>query len=175
MLRALRVLLLTLCVAACLPFGAFAEDDLFQADEASIKDLLSDKPYTPKSFTVDMSYDALVENLPRKPVRTRLTFELNSSALTESSKKILGYVADALKELPGAKVLVAGHADTSGSDALNLKLSTKRAQAVADFLINTCKLEASRFVVAGYGEMYPLKGIPGTSSDNRRVEFIRTE
>ena len=154
-----------------------AQDNLFQEDRASLKAVLSKAPRQTKSFTVDTDYEAMLENLPdKKPARTRLTFELNSSKLSASAKAMLrDVVATVLNDVPDAKVVVAGHTDTTGSDALNLALSTKRAQSVADFLIKSCRLDATRFIVAGYGEMFPLEGLKGTDPNNRRVEFIRVE
>ena len=181
MVRFIRLAVMAGVIAANIalfpPSRLRAQDELFQEDRASLKAILSNAPLVTKSFTVDTDYEALLENLPdNKPARTRLKFELNSSRLSASAKAMLREdVAAALNDVPDAKVVVAGHTDTTGSDAVNLALSTKRAQAVADFLIKVCHLDATRFVVAGYGEMFPLEGLKGTDSNNRRVEFIRVE
>lgn len=74
-----------------------------------------------------------VTNLVTAPVA--VNFRINSSVVDESQKASLYDVAELVKR-EGKKVSVIGYADkNTGSAALNLKLSEKRAKAVADQLI----------------------------------------
>jgi cytochrome c oxidase subunit 2 len=64
-----------------------------------------------------------------------VTFELNKSELSAEALKAIGAAADQAKSTAGARVLVSGFTDTSGSAALNDELAKKRASAVRDALI----------------------------------------
>lgn len=185
MLRLFQFMMLVVLAAS---FGmlsqpcVLAEEIQFHETEDDVYEILSVEPrgfmiddnyekYLP-SITTDAAYKKFLLDLGVKPAR--LEFKLNSSELTEETQKTLKKYARVLKErLPQAKVIVAGHADTKGSDATNLRISLKRAQAVADYLIRKQGLAATRFIISGFGEMSPLEGIPSTDPRNRRVEFVR--
>ena len=67
--------------------------------------------------------------------------------------------------------IVNGHTDSRASDAHNIRLSRKRAQAVADI---AAEAGADVFYVRGYGERAP-KASNSTGAgraENRRVEII---
>lgn len=77
-----------------------------------------------------------------------------------------------LKKEPETIVHIHGHTDSVGSDADNLDLSLRRAQAVRDYLIQN-GVAAERITFRGYGE-----SLPKVSNDteenralNRRVEI----
>ncbi|GAB3936356.1 OmpA family protein [Larkinella terrae] len=60
-----------------------------------------------------------------------------------------------LKENPDQKLVITGHTDNVGSDALNLTLSKKRAAAVKMQFVND-GIPASQVVVEGKGESRPI-------------------
>jgi outer membrane protein OmpA-like peptidoglycan-associated protein len=68
---------------------------------------------------------------------------------------------------------VTGHADRSGSDAYNMALSLRRANAVKDQLVRE-GIAANQIVVVGRGESQPL--VPTADGvrepQNRRVEIV---
>ncbi len=99
-------------------------------------------------------------------------FEHNSSRLTENSRSILEMAAASLRGQSGMRVEVAGHSDSSGSDAYNLDLSRRRAQAVVDFL-SSVGVARERLAARGYGESQPVdSNATDTGRErNRRVEF----
>jgi outer membrane protein OmpA-like peptidoglycan-associated protein len=53
------------------------------------------------------------------------------------------------------KIEISGHTDTRGDDKENMKLSTDRAKAVYDYLINK-GIAADRLSYKGYGESKPM-------------------
>jgi len=66
------------------------------------------------------------------------------------------------------------YTDASGSDELNMKLSQKRAEAVAEFLVKIGKFEADEIQAKGYGETHPVatnETIEGRER-NRRIEVL---
>jgi outer membrane protein OmpA-like peptidoglycan-associated protein len=102
-----------------------------------------------------------------------ITFELNKAELKPEAKAALEFVADVMLKHPDLKLMVFGHTCDLGSDAYNLWLSQKRAEAVKDYLVELGVM--GEFVRAkGFGEAKPLE--PNDSeearSNNRRVEFV---
>jgi len=81
--------------------------------------------------------------------------------------------ATVAKANPGAKVTVAGHADTSGNAAYNMALSQRRAEAVREAMLKDGVSQASVAVV-GHGEdalsVSTRDGV--REPKNRRVEII---
>lgn len=65
----------------------------------------------------------------------RVYFDFNKSALMPEAQQIVKRVADVAKSDPNLHIVLIGKADRSGTDAYNLKLSQRRADAVADALV----------------------------------------
>jgi outer membrane protein OmpA-like peptidoglycan-associated protein len=61
-------------------------------------------------------------------------FEHDKSFLTADAQAVVNAAADYSKAGGAARVVVVGHADTSGSAAYNVRLSERRAKVVADAL-----------------------------------------
>lgn len=59
-----------------------------------------------------------------------------------------------LKDHPDLYILVGGHADHYGSIDYNVALSKRRAQSVADYLVQN-GIESERITIYAYGESYP--------------------
>jgi outer membrane protein OmpA-like peptidoglycan-associated protein len=113
--------------------------------------------------------------------QTRLTlrgvnFELGKAVLLPISRDILSEVARSLVANPQVRVEVAGHTDSTGSRALNERLSLARAEAVRAFLIEN-GVSADRMAVQGYASTQPVATNKTASgrAQNRRVELRRTD
>lgn len=61
-------------------------------------------------------------------------FHIDKAMLTDESRALLPAVLAAIRERKPTEVTIFGHADPSGSQDRNLRLSAERAQAVADWL-----------------------------------------
>ena len=105
-------------------------------------------------------------------VLNNIFFDLNKYELKPQSITELKEVVDFMNKNPGLKIEIGGHTDDSGTEAYNQQLSTKRANAVAEFL-KTNQIPTQRIVVKGYGSQKPV--LPNTSEENRqqnrRIEF----
>jgi outer membrane protein OmpA-like peptidoglycan-associated protein len=101
----------------------------------------------------------------------RVSFLLNSAQLTTQAQEEAKVFAKALllPELATKRFRIEGHTDSSGSRALNMDLSKRRAQAVADYLASL-GVQSDRLEVRGYGPDRPLSGHSPSAPDNRRVE-----
>jgi len=102
-----------------------------------------------------------------------VNFDLDKSTLRADAKPVLDRMATLLKAHADWKIEVAGHTDSSGGDAHNLKLSQDRAEAVAQYLKSAGV--TSTLTSKGYGSTQPL--VPNTTdalrAQNRRVELVR--
>ena len=77
-----------------------------------------------------------------------------------------------LREYEKTIIEVAGHTDSTGSDAYNQRLSERRAQSVAQYLEGQ-GIRPLRIVTEGYGERYPVASNETAAGrqQNRRVEL----
>ncbi|WP_162910869.1 OmpA family protein [Hymenobacter oligotrophus] len=100
-----------------------------------------------------------------------ILFAKNSSTLTSTAQNNIQTLAETLKKYGDTNVLIEGHTDNTGSNAINDPLSVRRAQAVANYAMNQ-GVESSRFEVKGYGSKQPIAD--NTTEEgrrqNRRVE-----
>ena len=83
-------------------------------------------------------------------------------------------VATFIKEYPLTNVTIEGHTDSMGSAEYNQKLSQRRAQKVADVLVNEYGVDPNRISVAGFGEEQPIadNSTAEGRQTNRRVSAV---
>ncbi|MBF9238373.1 OmpA family protein [Hymenobacter sp. BT683] len=101
-----------------------------------------------------------------------ILFDTNSANLRAASESDITKMAAILQKYPDTNVLIEGHTDNSGSDAINQPLSERRAQAVASSTIAK-GVSSSRITTQGYGSSQPV-GDNATAEGkqaNRRVEI----
>jgi outer membrane protein OmpA-like peptidoglycan-associated protein/polyisoprenoid-binding protein YceI len=101
-----------------------------------------------------------------------INFRSGSATLNVAGSAILANLVDIISRCPGMKVELGGHTDDLGSDAANLSLSEKRANAVRTWLIGK-GIAADRLTARGYGENLPLvtNDTAANMARNRRIEF----
>jgi len=86
-----------------------------------------------------------------KPMKYILYLNSNSKELDESSKLKLEEALKTIKERSPCMVDIIGHTDTIGSNAINIKVSLKRAKYI-ESLIRERKIKIVSLVSKGYGE-----------------------
>ena len=104
----------------------------------------------------------------------KVSFDVEKWDLKPEALPILTTQADILNTyFPKSQIHVCGYTDSTGTDEQNLKLSLKRAQAVADFLAAR-GISKSRLQVRGFGKDYPVESnaTPAGRALNRRTEVI---
>ena len=102
-----------------------------------------------------------------------VTFRVNSAILSPEAKQQLDGLAEKALAAKGYMIEVAGHTDSTGSDAKNFKLSQARAEAVVQYLAVAHKIPLRRFVTPmGYGKTEAVADNSSASgrAQNRRVE-----
>lgn len=125
-------------------------------------------PNTPKGAKVDGNGCVVEQTL----VMRDITFEFDSARLTANAQRLMENVVAFLRSDPSANITIAGHTDSKGSDAYNLKLSRDRANEVRDYLVGY-GIDAGRLQAVGYGEGRPVASNDSEAGRelNRRVEF----
>ena len=112
-------------------------------------------------------------------------FDRNSSIIRSSAKDKLTKVANIMQGLSGTKsFIITGHADQTGDlnpdgsvnpvgYANNIKISKKRAYAVANWLIDNKLIAKERLVIIGAGSSEPITNSPDMEEQklNIRVEI----
>lgn len=115
-----------------------------------------------------------VENMDNYKLTSTETvlFDLNQSELNDEAKALLDSAVTKLSSMKHYVVEVQGFTDSTGSPAINLELSRRRAAAVVRYLTLSKKIPLYRVNTIGYGEESPSadnKTRDGRKQ-NRRVE-----
>jgi len=136
------------------------------------KDKCADTPIVDKVDDVGCSI------FTEKSVTIKLNaqFDNNSDVVKDEYLADIEKLADFLKRFPNTDVEIGGHASNVGKPAYNLKLSQRRADAVAKILVEKFAIESSRVKAVGYGVTKPVA--KGNSKEahkmNRRIEGVVT-
>jgi peptidoglycan-associated lipoprotein len=108
-----------------------------------------------------------------KFVNEDIYFEFDSSAVVPAAQKVLSEKADYMRANPTLRVTVEGHCDERGTDAYNMALGQRRADAARDYLVKL-GIDGSRLNTISYGEERPIA--QGTTEEawakNRRAHFV---
>ena len=113
---------------------------------------------------------------PSKPaelVFDTIYFDLNKTNVSPVAAKALDRNGMLLKNNPKVKVEIGGHADSTGSNKVNEKVSEKRAQSAKKYIQDKFNIPGDRMMIKGYGSSKPIadnKTSEGRSK-NRRVEI----
>jgi outer membrane protein OmpA-like peptidoglycan-associated protein len=102
-----------------------------------------------------------------------VTFRVNSAVLSPEAKQQLDDFAAKATNAKAYTIEVAGHTDSTGSEAKNFRLSRSRADAVVQYLAVNHKIPLRRFVTPmGYGKTEAVADNTTSSgrAQNRRVE-----
>ncbi|WP_244136985.1 OmpA family protein [Burkholderia pyrrocinia] len=123
--------------------------------------------------------DAIASYVPPAPPPAIVTldsmslFDSGKAQLKPGSTRAMVGALEMIKAHPDKLILVAGYTDNVGNPDSNLKLSTVRAQAVRDWLIEASGISGTQFAIQGYGDTRPIASndTPEGRTRNRRVEI----
>jgi len=106
-------------------------------------------------------------------------FDFDKADIRELDRPVLDRFAEIVKTYYGdALVTVEGFADPAGSEAYNLRLGRRRADAVKRYLTTTAGLPADQVKAVSYGESADRQVVPGARGpgvrgiENRRVALV---
>lgn len=127
----------------------------------------------------DTSYAEITNDIALEPIEkgtkvvlNNIFFESGRAELKPISYVELNKAVDLLKDNSTMVIEIGGHTDNVGSDALNLSLSEKRAEAVRKYMV-LAGIEEERVRSKGYGETVPIadNSTEEGRAKNRRTEF----
>ncbi len=86
--------------------------------------------------------------------------------------ELISRMADYMKKNPKMYVFISGHCDERASEAYNLSLGTRRANAIRSLLVKN-GVSANHIYTVSFGKEMPvdLRHNPDAWAKNRRVEF----
>lgn len=106
---------------------------------------------------------------------TDLLFDYDSAGLREAALESLKQLAVLIERNPHAKFRIEGHTDSFGSEAYNMDLSIRRAEAMRMWLVDAMGVAPERINIRGYGASRLKAPATGTIEEqqiNRRVEIV---
>ncbi len=142
-------------------------------------------PGTAKSQVAIKSIEALEKKLRTFPIQVKrvsddaiqvdlgreVLFAFDSAVISTSSRVLLDRLARSLRRYADIGLRVIGHADGVGSEEYNLRLSRRRAEAVANYLKQR-DVQGLWIQVEGRGSSEPVVPSAGGSRRlNRRIEL----
>jgi outer membrane protein OmpA-like peptidoglycan-associated protein len=103
-----------------------------------------------------------------------IQFPVGKSFLIPENYALLSRVQKVIAAFDAPIVVVEGHTDSTGGQEVNERLSKKRAEAVAEYLIANRTIEASNISAVGYGPNRPLASNQTKKGRaiNRRIDLI---
>jgi len=115
--------------------------------------------------------------LDSEAVAFNVEFASGKDQILPQSEADLNRVGEVLSDWPDAKIEIAGHTDSQGSESFNKTLSKRRADAVKKYLTdNYAKIIPDHLSTKGQGESNPIadNATAEGRAQNRRVEFRLT-
>ena len=146
--------------------GAAACNAIGQTLDEQAADLRRD--LNNKQVNVTNTGSELIVTMPQD-----ILFALDSAAVRSDLRRDLGVVAGNLQAYPNSTISIEGHTDNTGTANYNRILSQRRANAVADILVNN-GVPPARLYAVGRGENEPVaSNLSATGrAQNRRVEIV---
>lgn len=130
----------------------------------------------------DAALRALRDSLSRAPapaspadmatMQVRIHFEFDKAELTDSAKRILDDKVAVFRTNPDMTIVMRGFTDATGTDAYNMALGTRRAEAAKAYLVGR-GVEARRIAIESMGEREQVGASTGAAGEarNRRAVF----
>lgn len=140
------------------------------ADNDGVSDSNDSCSDTPRSYAVDEDGCPIaIEEVAR--VELLVTFDFDKADVKPEFLSEIEDVAVFMEQHPDVVVELEGYTDSRGTEAYNLDLSQRRADAVRATLIDRFDVAASRVTARGFGESQPVASndTDAGRASNRRV------
>jgi len=104
--------------------------------------------------------------------RNQILFANGKATLRAASSPVLDELAATVSACPEARLTIAGHTDSTGSAAANIRLSKRRAEAVKDYLVSR-NIDPAIITTIGVGAAEPIadNNTAEGRALNRRIEM----
>lgn len=106
----------------------------------------------------------------------KLMFKVGSADVDPRGRQAIQELGKVLAGNPDINIMVEGHTDDQGGDALNWDLSVRRATSIVKILVENSQISPARITAAGRGKHLPIDSGKSTEARtrNRRTEIILT-
>ncbi|ABC64824.1 OmpA family protein [Erythrobacter litoralis] len=171
MFRFTPILLTAALLSACQ--SEPAPDDVPDPDG---EEVIGPSPEEPVSIIRPDIEEAVL--IPLEPLNTTISFADSGTDLTPEAVAELETLVESRQVTEGGPITIGGHSDAGGNDAVNMRVSLRRAEAVRDWLVAR-GVDEGRITVIAFGEQNPVEpnalpdGQPNEDgrAANRRVEI----
>lgn len=126
---------------------------------------------TPKGTPVNSVGCPQLKPEEKVSIQMNILFDSGKAVVKPEFDAEIKKVADFMNNYPEVNAVIEGHTDNVGSEALNVSLSQKRADAVSQYLTSKFGVPASRLSAKGFGPSKPVadNATPAGRAQNRRV------
>ncbi|MBG6065946.1 OmpA family protein [Micromonospora ureilytica] len=132
------------------PAGDFPDPDAEPVTPITRRLILASESLDKSEETADDGKDLQIN------LSADVLFAVDKATLTPKARSVIARTAKLIDASPATVVTVAGHADSSGTDAINNPLSLRRAHAVQHALTALLTRKGVRFHTEGHGSHRPL-------------------
>jgi outer membrane protein OmpA-like peptidoglycan-associated protein len=100
-------------------------------------------------------------------------FPVGQSVIMPENYVLLSKVQRAIRLFGEPDVIIGGHTDSTGSEALNEMLSQRRAEAVRQYFVANATIPYDKIIAVGYGSMRPIasNATEAGRAMNRRIDI----
>ena len=155
--------------------GPFADDfgeSVSSTDVATITDSDTEitSPETTDSEAPHAQAVSLTANSTDSGVQLSLLFDTNQDQLSYTMLDTIDGVTEAIKQEPNSLIRIDGYADARGAEAFNEDLAYRRAESVANYLVDQ-GIDRDRIIVRSMGESQSSPDSDGIAyARDRKVE-----
>ena len=105
-------------------------------------------------------------------MQATIQFAFDKSVLTDSARSVLDEKVEVFRANPEMSILMVGYTDPKGTDAYNMALGIRRAEATKAYLVGK-GVAAERVIIDSRGERKQIANSAGADGDalNRRAVF----
>jgi len=117
--------------------------------------------------------ERLKDDTLKLSLNSEVSFDFGKDDVKTAFYPTLDKLSDVINKYNRTVVHVVGHTDNVGSDGFNQQLSERRAQSVADYMVDR-SVQVSRLLTEGRGEYEPRENNASEAGRalNRRVEIF---
>ncbi len=103
-----------------------------------------------------------------------IQFPVGKEVIMPNNYSLLSKVRQAIRVFDEPEVVIEGHTDSTGTEAINAHLSQKRAEAVREYFVANSTLPPEEIAAIGYGSDRPLatNETPEGRAINRRIDVV---
>lgn len=156
------------------PAGVSVDKDgcPLDSDGDGVPDYRDKCPNTPKGEKVDADGCSVSKEVAHEVMSSDAYFDFDKATIKNKAYSKLDDISATMKENSTYTAEIVGHTDNIGSEEYNMKLSEKRAQAVANYLASK-GVDKSRLTIVPRGESKPVASnkTKAGRAKNRRVDI----